>query len=174
MYAVGNPAYRARIRRESKCAISDCDPVTVDLTENKFVPSSYDNTVLYISDVKLIQNDMERLKPGRWLNNSLMNAGQALLKAKFPRVHGLQDVLLLRTLTFQPQIDHEFVQILNCADQHWVCISTIACKHQMVKVYKSMRTGDVPSNTKESVATLLKCSARTVYLVYPDVQQHAD
>ena len=44
----------------------------------------------------------------------------------------------------------------------------------MVKVYDSMRTGDVPSNTKESVATLLKCSARTVYLVYPDVQQHAD
>ena len=69
----------------------------------------------------------------------------------------------------------EFVRILNCADQHWVGISTIACKPQMVKVYDSMRTGDVPSNTKESIATLLYIYLEhTVYLVYPDVQQQAD
>ena len=89
MYAVGTPAYRARIRHESKCAKSDCDPLAVDLTENEAVPSSYDDTVLCISDVKPTQNDMERLNPGQWLNTSLINAGQALLKAKFPGVHGL-------------------------------------------------------------------------------------
>ena len=44
----------------------------------------------------------------------------------------------------------------------------------MLKVYESMRTGDVPSNTKESIVTLLKYSARTVYLVYQDVQQQTD
>lgn len=82
MYAVGTPAYQARIRRESKCAISDRDPVNVDLKENEFVSSSYDNTVLWISDVKLTLDDMERLKPGWWLNTSLMNAGQALFKGQ--------------------------------------------------------------------------------------------
>jgi len=61
---------------------------------------------------------MERVKPGQWLNTSLINAGQALLKAKFPRVHGFQDVLLSRTLTFEPQVDCEFIQILNYAGQH--------------------------------------------------------
>ena len=37
----------ARIRHESKCAILDCDPVVF---ENETVPSSFDNTVLCISD----------------------------------------------------------------------------------------------------------------------------
>ena len=37
-----------------------------------------------------------------------------------------------------------------------------------------MRTGDVPSSTKESIATILNCSTRNVYLVFPDVQQQTD
>ena len=37
----------AGIRRESKCAIFDCDPVVF---ENETVPSGFDNTVLCISD----------------------------------------------------------------------------------------------------------------------------
>ena len=36
---------------------------------------------------------------------------------------------------------------------------------QMVKVYDSMRTGDVPSNTKESIATLLKYILLSSYCV---------
>jgi len=84
--------------------------------------------------------------PGQCLNTSLINTGQALLKAKFPGVHGFQDVLLSRTLTFKPQADCDFIQILICAGQHWVCISTIACKPQVVKVYDSMRT-DVPTSS---------------------------
>ena len=47
----------------------------------------------------------------------------------------------------------------------------------MMKFYDSMRTGDVPSNTKESIATLLKYFTqliRYVYLVYPDVQQQTE
>lgn len=74
----------------------------------------------------------------------------------------------------EPQADCEFIQILNCAGQHWVCISTIICRPHVVKVYDSMRTGDVPTSTKESIATLLNTSARTVYLVYPDVQQQTN
>ena len=45
-----------------------------------------------------------------------------------------------------------------------VCISTINCKSQMVKVNDSMRTGDVPSSTKELIATILNCSTCIVYL----------
>ena len=111
MYTVGTPAYQARIRRENRRAVSD--PVPVDLTGDEVIPLSQDDTVLCISDVRLSQQDMERLRPGQWLNTSLINAGQALLKAKFPRVHGFQDVLLSRTLTFEPQVDCEFIQILN-------------------------------------------------------------
>ena len=89
MYTVGTPAYQARIRRENRRAV--WDPVPVDLTGDEVIPLSQDDTVLCISDVRLSQQDMGRLKPGQWLDTSLINAGQALLKAllkaKFPGVH---------------------------------------------------------------------------------------
>ena len=134
MYVSGTPAYRGRMLRESKCMTVDAaaKTATVDLTVGKVAHPCTSETVLRISDVFLTQNDMNRLKPGQWLNDSLINAGQALLRDKFPGVHGLQDVLLSKTLTFQPQNGRKFVQILNCEDLHWVCISTINCKSQMV------------------------------------------
>ena len=49
----------------------------------------------------------------------------------------------------------EFNGILNSADQHILYINH-CLQPQMMKFYDSMRTGDVPSNTKESIATLLK------------------
>ena len=175
VWTMGTPAYRARIKRESKRIAAASDPVAVDLTgDDEAASLDYEDTVLRISDVRISQTDMEQLKPGQWLNTSLINAGQALLRERFPEVHGLHDVLLSKTLSFQAQ-DCEFIQILNCANRHWVCISTIGCKPQVVNVYDSMRTGDVPFGAKESIATLLNCrSARNVYLVYPDVQQKTD
>ena len=60
-----------------------------------------------------------------------------------------------------------FVEILNCdcEDLHWVCVSAINCKSQMVKVCDNMRTGDIPSSTKESIAIVLNCSTCNIDLV---------
>jgi len=100
------------------------------------------------------------------------------VKAKFPRsIYGFQDVLLVlsRTPTFN-----------WTTGRLWVHPDTKLCRSalglyinyclqpQVVKAYDSMRTGDVPTSTKESIATLLNTSARTVYLVYPDVQQQTN
>ena len=35
--------------------------------------------------------------------------------------------------TFVP-IEGKFVQILNCNDRHWICATTVACKHNVIKI----------------------------------------
>ena len=56
-----------------------------------------------------------------WLNERLINAGQVMIKEKFPHEFGLQDVGKSDTGTF----DGNFVQILNCHNTHWI---TFYCK----------------------------------------------
>ena len=123
---------------------------------------------------QLTKRDLNILESrSKWLNCKLINAGQFLLKKRFPTVQGLYDVILSRTLSF-PSQDQPFVQILNCDQMHWVCVSTVGCKPNCIKVYDSLFSGDVPASTKESIATLMCSQAKTVYLLYPDVQQQSD
>ena len=77
------------------------------------------------------------------------------------------------TLSF-PSQDGPFVQILNCAQSHWVCASNIECKTNSIKVYDSNWSGDVPLSTKESIATLMCSQAKAIYILFPDVQQQTD
>ena len=72
------------------------------------------------------------------------------------------------------QNEPSFVQILNTYDSHWVCVTSIECKSNMVKVYDSMRTGDVCISTKECIATLSNCQSKFVYILFPEVQQQTD
>ena len=63
----------------------------------------------------------------------------------------------------------EFVQILNCAGQHWLCISTIGCKPKLIKVYENRRINDLPASTRESNAAILNSRTRNIYLIDPVV-----
>ena len=89
-----------------------------------------------------------------WLNERLINAGQVMIKEKFPHEFGLQDVGKSDTGTFEEE-DGNFVQILNC---HWICVTNIDFKSNEVKVYDSMFTGNIPMSTKEVVASLVNLS----------------
>ena len=53
--------------------------------------------------------DKERLESGRWLNSSLINAAQKLIKKAYPHVNGLQDTQASRTAL----PDGDFVQTLH-------------------------------------------------------------
>ena len=69
-----------------------------------------------------------------WLNERLINAGQVMIKEKFPHEFGLQDVGKSDTGTFEKE-DGNFVQILNCHNAHWICVTNIDFKSNEVKVY---------------------------------------
>ena len=106
-----------------------------------------------------------------WLNERLINAGQAMIKEKFPHEFGLQeDVGKSDTGTFEEE-DGNFVQILNCHNTHWICVINIDCKSNEVKVYDGMFIGNIPMSTKEVVASPVNPSQRYLYLTFPDVQQ---
>ena len=81
---------------------------------------------------------------------------------------GLQNVDLPRILCFT-QNEPSFVQILNTYDSHWVCVTSIECKSNMVKVYNSMRTDDVCISTNECITTVLNCQSKLVYILFLEV-----
>ena len=104
-----------------------------------------------IAGTKVLPADFDILKHSSgWLNDHLINAGQSLLKAKFPDTLGLQDVGRAQTCSFAEEEEGEFVQIINCFDDHWVCVTNKNCKQNEVKVYDSMRTGDLCLNGNEA------------------------
>ena len=115
--------------------------------------------------IRVFKSDLNILKnPLGWLNAQLINAGQALLRTKFPNLGGLQD---LGTCTFDEQIG-DFVQALNCYKSHWILVSKMNCKINQVNVYDSSCTGDMP---KEVIASLVKTHNKQIILTFPDVQQ---
>ena len=98
-------------------------------------------SALYPSDIGILESSR------KWLNERLINAGQAMIKKKFPQVSGLQDVGRSDTCTFEEE-HGKFVQVLNVHDTHWICVTNVDSKSNEVKVYDSMCTGDIPMNTK--------------------------
>ena len=109
----------------------------------------------------LSDENLRTLQKGEWLNTELVNAGQSLLRKHFPKVCGLQDTMMSKTLSFV-HIEGEFVQILHCNNNHSICATTIACKPNVVKIYDSMRAGDAAMEVKESVATIMKSQNRHI------------
>ena len=147
---------------------------TVIIDDDPPSESQNEEIVIQLSDVQLYHRDLDLLcSNGQWLNDNVVNAGQVLIKRKYPSVCGLQDVIFSRTLAFQPETE-QFVQVLNCRDSHWICASNIGCKPNVVKIYDSMRTGDVSTSTKEDIATLLQSTGKRIYLLFPGVQQQRD
>jgi len=60
--------------------------------------------------------------------------------------------------------------VLNCDDAHWVCVTNIGCKQNVVKVYDSWRAGDVTTDAKEVIVNILQNSNQRAYLLFPEVQ----
>lgn len=62
--------------------------------------------MITIETEQLTKSDLDILEDRtKWLNCKLINAGQFLMKKRFPAVQGLHDVTLSRTLSFPPMID---------------------------------------------------------------------
>ena len=79
---------------------------------------------------KRLQNDLQLLKSDHeWLNERLINAGQRMLREKFPNTTGLHDVCFCDTLSFLHDPPEGVVHILNVANSHWVCISSKDCNY---------------------------------------------
>ena len=123
----------------------------------------------WIQELGLGQEEEEILIGGKWLNDTLIDAGQKLLKCQFgERVQGLQTLCLTRTLTMDV-CRGEFIQILNKGEYHWYTISTIGClQPATVRVYNSA-SKYVTYRNKEEIASLLCTPASQITLEYMNV-----
>ena len=150
IYIRGTPAYRARLRHKRK---ERNDP-----SEIVKIGDGNDEELTEISMNHQWEFDLKILQSNSWLNDKLINAGMNLLKSAYPHVQGMQDCMMSDTLNFEPP-NSDFVQILNCARNHWICVSTVGCQPGRINVFDSMCTGDIPLGTKEAIASLL-CTAK--------------
>ena len=161
---------KERNRKVSKQA-DDEKMVVVDDSLSEFPDSN--KVVVKISEFQVHEQHLDILCSSEWLNDTIINAGQVLIRKKFPNTSGLQDVILSNTLSFQPETK-QFIQVLNCRDSHWVCATNTGCKPNVVKIYDSMRTGNVSTSKKEEIATLLQSTEKRIFLLFPKVQQQRD
>ena len=78
------------------------------------------------------------LKSKEWMNDNHITVAQYLLKKQHPEIKGLQPPTLQYTQTFDVHHNHEFVQCLNLANNHWIMVSTIGCVPGVINVYDSL------------------------------------
>ena len=118
----------------------------IDLTKEPDMPTNQvdPETWTCVGSVKLTVGDKETLKSNSWLCDRLISAAQQLLHKQHPHIGGLQDPILQRANTFEPQTG-EFVQCLN------VRISVAATKFPGDRIScdtglgRTSRTGDAAS-----------------------------
>ena len=106
---------------------------------------------MWLSGLNLLVADKKTLlDPVGWLNDSLINASQKLLKLQFPHINGLQSVALGHVMGFTIE-SGEFLQILHSVGNHWLAI--YGTGHD-VKVYDSMYNF-IPDQIKAQIACLM-------------------
>ena len=115
-------------------------------------------------------DDYYALTEGRWLSDSIIHAGQMMLKEAFPMIGGFQAKILGEVLAFEPETT-EFVQILNVASSHWITVSTIGCCFGEINIFDSMLHKDLPDRTKEKIASLLYSPLKKISLKFHPVQR---
>ena len=122
-----------------------------------------------MKDLALYPGDRDRLAGGDWLTDSIVNAGQLLLKRAYSHVGGLQPSTLGEVLGFEVQ-SSEFVQILNVHGSHWLTIANIGCPPGQVCVYDSLPGGDIGSRTRKQIASILATNEKKITVRFPTVQ----
>ena len=93
-YKVGTPAYRSRVARERKhVLLTGTNNIKIVVSDTLISEKGNDTCNLTDEDLSILQANH------KWLNDSLINAGQVLIKEKFPNVKGLQNIMS-HTLSF--------------------------------------------------------------------------
>ena len=115
-----------------------------------------------IHGITLTQKDRDDILSGEWLNDSIINAAQFLLRydpGLLP-VGSLQNTLLIKIYQCDIICD-ESVQILHSGGNHWITISTVgqstvaqSAEQLTVKIYNSL-DNELPQETKQQIAALL-------------------
>ena len=155
--------------RQSKRQAQVCEPVVISSDDDMGeVCNSYWKK---IHGITLTEEDKQIILSGEgWLNDGIVFAAMLLMKndADLLPVGSLQNPVLGDSLQFEVAAD-ESVQVLNSGGSHWIAVSTVGCKHPVVRVYDSLYS-KLPSETKDQIATLVSTPEKQITLEYANIQ----
>ena len=114
----GTPAYRARFGYKAKQQNKQLEIIEVINDNNE---DWHTEITVHKNENLLIWKFIDQSQ--LWLNHKFVDTGMGLLKSAYPQVQGMQDCIMSDTLNFQ-SVKGNFVQISNCARNHWICVST--------------------------------------------------
>ena len=87
----------------------------------------------------LTKQHKNQLYGGHLLDDIHIGAAQMLVKMQFPEIGGLQNTLIQNSKNVQPFQGPKNLQIVHMSDiNHWIVISTMACKENEIEVYDSL------------------------------------
>lgn len=114
-------------------------------------------------------SNMQDIISNRMLNDKIINAGQTLIKMRFPEAQGLQDVLLGSMLKFNV-LTSEFVQVVHCGRfPHWITVSTIGAPADTVYVYDSLNEA-LPKDALPQICQIINCKSSYLKIVSKSIQ----
>ena len=115
----------------------------------------------WIKDLSLYASDRQSIKNGEWLTDAVINSAQTLLREQYPLIGGLQMTTLGHTLSYAIE-KGEFVQVLNIRGSHWLTISNIGCKPNLINIYDSIPYGDISTRAKQQICALVFSDAAEI------------
>ena len=107
---------------------------------------------------------------GKWITDSIINAGQKLIKEAFPHIGGLQVTTLGEILAFQME-RREFVQVLHVNNNHWITVSNIQCTSGNVNIFDCNLGMDISHRTKQLICSLVRSQDKKITLRIKPVQR---
>ena len=120
---------------------------------------------VHVESIILKQSDKATVQEGQQLNDMHLNISQKLLRKQFPLFKGFHCTLVQSCVG--NWIDN-YIDIFHCRGNHWICVSTIGCKHEEVNVYDSLYK-DVDDITIRKIGEVFASSG--IKCVLPCVQK---
>ena len=82
----------------------------------------------------LSDDDLKKISDEQMLTDNVINVLQKRLKRNFTDAMGLQDTLLVQSLTCNVYQNKPFVQDIHNGRYHWLFLSTYGCQHDEIFV----------------------------------------
>ena len=88
----------------------------------------------WLRSLGLSLEDRQCLRKGGWLTDSVINAGQVLLRTDYTQIGGLQPTTLGEVLGFTSQ-GSPFIQVIHTVGSHWITASNVGFQEGVVGIY---------------------------------------
>ena len=88
------------------------------------------------------------------MNDVIVHQAPVLLKKKNPMIEGFQWPTLGPVRNYDI-VSSEFVQIIHTGNSHWVCVSSVSCQENEIKIYDSLYNNILSSEAELQVDCML-------------------